>query len=93
MKKVSYLANCKSTTYVDSNGDELAALLMFFIADDGSWTKCQFPYKPYFYLLVEDEYIREGVFYLNKQYGDSLDSLDVIEKEDLDLINHLSGKT
>ena len=68
--KVGYLANCKSTTIVDANGDELAALLMFFIGDDGSWTKCNLPYKPYFYVLVEDAHIREVVFYLNKKFAD-----------------------
>ena len=93
VKKVGYLANCKSTTITDSNGDELAALLMFFIGDDGSWIKCALAYKPYFYLLVEDEFIREVVFYLNKTFGDNLESLDVVDKEDLDLVNHLSGKT
>ena len=66
---------------------------MFFIGEDGSWTKCSLPYKPYFYLLVEDEAIREIVFYLNKEFADRLDSLDVVEKEDLDLVNHLSGTT
>jgi len=91
--KVGYLANCKPTTILDANGDELAALLMYFIGEDGSWTKCALQYKPYFYLLVEDEAIREVVFYLNKQFAKQLDSLDVVEKEDLDLVNHLSGKT
>lgn len=56
--KVGYLANCKTTTYTDTNGDPNSALLMFFIGDDGSWTKCTLPYKPYFYLLVEEEAIR-----------------------------------
>ena len=93
ISKVGYLANCKSTTITDANGDELSALMMFFIGDDGSWTKCSLPYKPYFYLKVEDEAIREVVFYLNKEFANHLDSLDVVEKEDLDLINHLSGKT
>ena len=77
----------------DSNGDEVAALLMFFIGDDGAWTKCKFPYKPYFYLKVEEQYIREVVFWLNKNFADHLDSLDTVEKEDLDKVNHLSGLT
>lgn len=66
---------------------------MFFIGDDGSWTKCVLQYKPYFYLLVEEEAIREIIFYLNKNFSNNLESLDIIEKEDLDLVNHLSGKT
>ena len=58
VKKVGYLANCKPTVHIDTNGDENSALLMYFIGDDGSWTKCTLPYKPYFYLLVEEEAIR-----------------------------------
>ena len=90
---VGYLANVKSTTYTDQNNNEFAALLMFFIGEDGSWGKGYFPYQPYFCLLVEEECIRELIFILNKEYADFLDSIDVVDKEDLDLINHLSGKT
>ena len=32
------------------------------------------------------------MFYLNKTYEKKLDSVDIIYKEDLELINHLSGK-
>ena len=67
--------------------------MMFFIGDDGSWTKCSLSYKPYFYLLVEEEFLREIVFYLNKEFSNNLASLDTVEKEDLNLVNHLSGKT
>ena len=44
--------------------------------------------------LVDSIYVcREVVFYLNKEFADHLANLDVIHKEDLDLVNHLSGKT
>lgn len=35
---------------------------------------------------------REIIFYLNKEYEDQLSSVDIVAKEDLDLVNHLSGK-
>lgn len=90
---MGYLANVKSTTYTDQNSNEFAALLMFFIGEDGTWGKGYFPYQPYFCLLVEEECIRELIFLLNKEYAEYLDSIDVVDKEDLGLINHLSGKT
>lgn len=34
----------------------------------------------------------EIIFYLNKTYEEKLKSVDVIHKEDLELVNHLSGK-
>ena len=36
---------------------------------------------------------REVIFYLNKTYSEKLKSVEAVSKEDLTLINHLSGKT
>ncbi len=36
---------------------------------------------------------REVVFYLNKAFESVISKIDLVDKEDLDLINHLSGKT
>ena len=36
---------------------------------------------------------REIIFYLNKTYEALVSHLDYVDKEDLDLVNHLSGKT
>ena len=38
-------------------------------------------------------FCREIIFYLNKQYEDKLTGCDIVHKEDLELVNHLSGKT
>lgn len=53
--KIGYLANIKTTSYVDQNGGELSALLCFFIDTQGQWFKCMFKYEPYFYLLCKEE--------------------------------------
>ena len=49
--KIGYLANCKPTTHTDQNGAEVAALLLYFIQDDGAWFKALKTYEPY--ILVE----------------------------------------
>jgi DNA polymerase epsilon subunit 1 len=36
--------------------------------------------------------LREVIFYLNKTYESVISSIDYVSKEDLDLVNHLSGK-
>ena len=36
---------------------------------------------------------REVVFYLNKTYESVISKIDYVDKEDLDLVNHLSGNT
>ena len=38
-------------------------------------------------------FYREIIFYLNKTYEEKLASVDLVHKEDLELVNHLSGKT
>ena len=89
-----YLANVKSTSYIDpTTGGELAAILLYFLEQSGRWTKAIYVYQPYFYLLCADEVIKEIIFYLNKQYEQTIASVDIVKKEDLSLINHLSGKT
>ena len=57
-EKVGYISNVKSATHVDEDGNDLAALLIYFIGETGDWTKTIFIYRPYFYLLVEEEGIR-----------------------------------
>lgn len=37
-------------------------------------------------------YFSEIVFYLNKSFENFLKSVQIIQKEDLELVNHLSGK-
>jgi len=36
---------------------------------------------------------KEIIYWLNKKFEKTLASVDIIQKEDLQLINHLSGKT
>ena len=92
-KKVGYLANVKSSSMKDQNGVELSALLCYFIQDNGEWFKGLFPYKPYFYLLCAEEVVKEVMLYLTKTYEKTISEMAVVEKEDLELINHLAGKT
>lgn len=42
---------------------------------------------------ISSRIFREVVFYLNKTYESVISHLDYVDKEDLDLVNHLSGKT
>jgi hypothetical protein len=58
VKKVGYLANIKTTSYLDQNGGELSALLMFYIQPNGQWFKCMYQYEPYFYILCNEEVVR-----------------------------------
>jgi len=67
--------------------------MLYFIEETGKWTKAIFPFEPYFFLLCAEEVTKEIIFYLNKKYEKTMSSVDVVNKEDLQLVNHLSGKT
>ena len=67
--------------------------MLYFLEESGRWTKCTYTYQPYFFLLCAEEVVKEIIFYLNKKYEKILTTVEVVKKEDLDLVNHLSGKT
>ena len=46
-----------------------------------------------FYTNFNLHLFREVVFYLNKTYESVIAHIDYVDKEDLDLVNHLSGAT
>jgi hypothetical protein len=56
--KTGYLANCKPTTHTDQNGKDEAALLCYFIQDDGSWFKAVKVFEPYFLVQCDEEVIK-----------------------------------
>ena len=59
VRKVGYLANIKTTSFIDTNnGGELSALLLYFVEPNGSWFKCMYQYEPYFYILCNEEVVR-----------------------------------
>lgn len=53
--------------------------------------KSQVEYAPYFYLQVKDGLEMEVDSWLRRKLGNSLRDVEVVEREDLDLKNHLSG--
>lgn len=57
-KKVGFLANLKPTTHVDSNGAEIAALLLYFIQENGDWFKAVKIFEPYFLVQCDEEVVK-----------------------------------
>ncbi|CAB1097507.1 unnamed protein product [Ectocarpus sp. CCAP 1310/34] len=50
-------------------------------------------YKPYFYVLVKEErHIQDCIQCIRRRFEDSAVEVTVVDKEDLDMPNHLSGK-
>ncbi|SZF01166.1 unnamed protein product [Blumeria hordei] len=92
-KKVGWLVNIKSTTIEDENlPDGRAAVDCYFIEEDGGTFKTSLKYDPYFLVAVKRGYENEAEEWLKRSPGDGvLKSLRKIEKEDLQMPNHLLG--
>ena len=58
VNKVGYLANLKTSTYTDQNGNEIAAVILYFIKEDSSWFKAIKIFEPYFLVQCEEEHIK-----------------------------------
>jgi DNA polymerase epsilon subunit 1 len=92
-KKVGWLVNCKSTSIPDDNIPEgRAGLDCYFIGDDGDTFKATLEYEPYFLVAVRRGHETEAEEWLKRAPGGGcIKSLKKIEKEDLQMPNHLLG--
>jgi len=49
------------------------------------------PYRPYLYLHIKHEQVEATMAFLSKKYGQYITDMAKVQKEDLDLHNHLVG--
>lgn len=63
----------------------------YFMCQDGSMFKAQVDHSPYFYLQVKEGMEMEVDSWLRRKFGGSLRDVEMVDREDLDLKNHLSG--
>lgn len=90
-----YLVNMKSHKYKanDDPEKEDTALLMYFIDEAGESFKAIFPYEPYLFVISKDEKILPDLQQtLLKKLEGMVTSVEIIDKVDLEMLNHLSGK-
>lgn len=90
-ERVGWLINIHPSDIINEDKKLVSAVDYYFLEEDGKRFKVSFPCRPYFYLGCKDETEREVLAFLSKKYVGKIAKLDLIEKEDLDLKNHLSG--
>jgi len=73
------------------SGHMISVVACYFMCQDGSMFKAEVPYAPYFYLHVAAGAEMEMDGWLRRKFNDSIKEVELVEKEDLDLKNHLAG--
>ncbi|KAK6582509.1 hypothetical protein PZA11_004917 [Diplocarpon coronariae] len=92
-KKAGWLVNVKSTSVEDAKiADGRAALDCYFLQEDGGTFKATLEYDPYFLVAVKRGHEAEAEEWLKRAPGGGVvKSLRKVEKEDLQMPNHLLG--
>lgn len=72
-------------------GHIVSVVNCYFQCQDGSMFKSQIEYAPYFYLQVRDNLEMEVDAWLRRKFSGQIKEIELVEREDLDLKNHLSG--
>ncbi|OMO89101.1 hypothetical protein COLO4_19937 [Corchorus olitorius] len=73
-----------------SEGEKRLGWLLTF-ASDGSCFKSKFKFRPYFYVATKENAEMDVDAYLRRRYESQIAGIEIMDKEDLDLKNHLSG--
>ncbi|EDO36342.1 predicted protein, partial [Nematostella vectensis] len=90
-EKLGWLINMHPTEILDDDKKLISALDLYFIQDDGERFRVALPFKPYFYILAKKDTDREVATWLNRKFGGAIAKIETVQKEDLDLYNHLVG--
>lgn len=93
-KKLGWLYNLGTarTGSDQERGKEPSAVMCYFVSPDGSNFRCRIKFKPYFFLRVEEECEQVVEGSLRRRFEGLVAGVDVVQKEDLNMKNHLSGK-
>ena len=89
--RLGWLLNFMPITMADEHGMEKSGLDMYFVDSTGENFKASIFFAPYFYLVVNDTRRQNEVCQqLQKRYETC--TTELVKMEDLEMVNHLSGK-
>ncbi|XP_076350234.1 DNA polymerase epsilon catalytic subunit 1 isoform X2 [Tachypleus tridentatus] len=91
IERVGWLVNIHPTELLDEDKRLISAVDYYFVEEDGNRFKVSFPFKPYFYLATKKDCEQEVVSFLTRKFAGSISRVEQVQKEDLDLPNHLVG--
>ncbi|GMT29096.1 hypothetical protein PFISCL1PPCAC_20393 [Pristionchus fissidentatus] len=89
-ERVSWLVNIAPAEMVDEQTKVInSAVDFYFLEESGKRFKITYPFRPYCYVAIADNFDLQAAAYISKKYP--FVHVEHVEKEDLDLKNHLSG--
>lgn len=94
-ERIGYLFNMLPTTLTSEDRHDIACLDLYFLQQDGATFKASISHEPYFYVAVApgaSGRTREVVASLERTFEGLIASISTVEKEDLEMLNHLSGR-
>lgn len=94
-ERIGYLFNMLPTTLTSEDKNDIACLDLYFLQQDGATFKASIAHEPYFYVAVASGAAarnREVISALERTYEGLISSISTVEKEDLEMLNHLSGR-
>ncbi|XP_060169809.1 DNA polymerase epsilon catalytic subunit A-like isoform X1 [Lycium barbarum] len=91
-KRLGWLLTLSSSSWEDQETRKAYSCVdLYFVCQDGSTFKAKYKFRPYFYVATKDKMEMDVDAYLRRRYESQIADIEVLEKEDLDLKNHLSG--
>ncbi|XP_055677958.1 DNA polymerase epsilon catalytic subunit 1 [Lutzomyia longipalpis] len=86
-----YLLNLHSAEVLNDDRQLVAGLDMYFLEMTGARFKATIVYQPYFFVLPKAGQFSEVHRFLDRKYAGHIAKSEAVEKEDLELPNHLIG--
>ncbi|EXB53717.1 DNA polymerase epsilon catalytic subunit A [Morus notabilis] len=91
-KRLGWLLTFASSSLEDQETNKVSSCVdLYFVSQDGSCFKSKYKFRPYFYAATKDKMEIDVEAYLRRRYESQIANIEIVEKEDLDLKNHLSG--
>ncbi|XP_072950830.1 DNA polymerase epsilon catalytic subunit A-like [Typha angustifolia] len=91
-KRLGWLLTLAPSQWEDQETGKIYSCVdLYFVCQDGSTFKVKYKFMPYFYAATKDKMELDVEAYLRRRYEGRITNIEIMEKEDLDLKNHLSG--
>ncbi|KAL6531312.1 hypothetical protein OROHE_014381 [Orobanche hederae] len=91
-KRLGWLLTFASSSWEDRETHKVYSCVdLYFVCQDGSTFKAKYKFRPYFYAATKGKKEMDVEAYLRRRYEGQIADIEIVDKEDLALKNHLSG--